>query len=49
MSPMGTKFAEKTKERIRSNLIKQYEGKIRDIAEATGYSEGYVRRNLMWG
>ena len=41
-------LAEKTKEKIRSNLIELYEGNVRDIAEATGYSEGYVRRNLMW-
>lgn len=41
-------FAEKTKEKIRSKLINRYEGRIRDIAEATGYSEEYVRRNLLW-
>ena len=41
-------FAEKQKEKVRRKLIEQYEGKIRGIAEATGYSEDYVRRNLMW-
>lgn len=41
-------FAEKQKEKVRRKLINLYEGKIRDIAEATGYSEEYVRRNLMW-
>ena len=41
-------YAEKSKEKVRRELIEQYEGKIRDIAEETGYSEEYVRKNLMW-
>lgn len=41
-------YQEKTKEKVRRNLIKQYEGNVREIAEATGYSEEYVRKNLMW-
>jgi hypothetical protein len=40
-------YQEKMKEKVRRRLIDLYEGKIRDIAEATGYSEEYVRRNLM--
>ena len=42
-------FAEKTKEKIRSNLIELYEGNVRDIAEERGYNESYVRKHLMWG
>ena len=41
-------FAAKIKEKIRRDLIKQYEGNVREIVEATGYSEEYVRKNLMW-
>ena len=41
-------FAEEQKEKVRRKLIDLYEGKMRDIVETTGYSEGYIRRNLMW-
>ena len=41
-------FDEKQKEKIRREIINLYEGKIRDIAESTGYCEEYIRQNLMW-
>ena len=40
-------FTEKQKRKIREKLIDRYEGKIREIAEETGYSEEYVRRNYL--
>ena len=42
-------YAEKSKEKVRRRIIDLYEGKVREIAEETGYSEEYVRRHLMSG